>query len=73
VHQCFDTRRRGVRLLATPSTCAQFLPQANEFAVDARPPAYRRITLQPDGTLETEVVWVEPASGALDSAAGASA
>jgi len=73
VHQCFDTRRRGVRLLATPSTCAQFLPQANEFAVDARPPAYRRIALQPDGTLETEVVWVEPASGALDSAAGASA
>jgi Icc protein len=71
VHQCFDTRRRGVRLLATPSTCAQFLPQANEFAVDARPAAYRRIALQPDGTLDTEVVWVEAAAGALDSASGA--
>jgi Icc protein len=71
VHQSFDTRRRGVRLLATPSTCAQFLPQANEFAVDARPPAYRRIALQPDGTLDTEVVWVEAAAGALDSASGA--
>ena len=54
-----------------PSTCAQFLPQANEFAVDARPPAYRRIALQPDGTLDTEVVWVEAAAGALDSASGA--
>ena len=73
VHQCFDTRRRGVRLLATPSTCAQFLPQANEFAVDGRPPAYRRLTLQTDGTLETEVVWVDEAAAALDSASGASA
>ena len=73
VHQCFDSRRRGVRLLATPSTCAQFLPQANEFAVDARPPAYRRLTLQADGTLDTEVVWLDEAAAALGSAFGASA
>jgi Icc protein len=73
VHQCYDARRRGVRLLATPSTCAQFLPQANEFAVDGRPPAYRRLTLQSDGTLETDVVWVDEASAALGSASGASA
>jgi Icc protein len=73
VHQSFDTRRRGVRLLATPSTCAQFLPHANEFAVDGRPPAYRRLALHADGTLETEVVWLERASGALDSASGGSA
>ena len=59
VHQCFDARRHGVRLLATPSTCAQFLPLSDEFAIDARPPAYRRLTLLPDGTLETEVVWVD--------------
>jgi Icc protein len=73
VHQCFDSRRRGVRLLATPSTCAQFLPQANEFAVDARPPAYRRLTLQADGTLDTEVVWVDEAAATHGSAFGASA
>ncbi|HEY4972955.1 MAG TPA: hypothetical protein VII41_05060, partial [Steroidobacteraceae bacterium] len=73
VHQCFDARRRGVRLLATPSTCIQFLPQSNEFAIDARPPAYRRLALQADGTLDTEVVWVDAATAALDSASGASA
>src|ERR1700691_6122337 len=73
VHQSFDARRHGVRLLATPSTCAQFLPLSDDFAVDARPPAYRRLTLQPDGALETEVVWVEAAAGALDNASGASA
>ena len=68
VHQCFDERRRGVRLLATPSTCAQFLPLAADFSVDSRPPAYRRMTLHPDGTLDTEVVWVEQAVDGLERA-----
>jgi Icc protein len=68
VHQCLDGRRRGVRLLATPSTCGQFLPLSDEFAVDPRPPAYRRLTLQSDGGIETEVVWVEEAAGTLASA-----
>lgn len=66
VHQAYDGLRKNVRLLATPSTCAQFLPRADEFAVDARPPAYRTLQLQPDGTLVTEVVWVD------SSAAGSS-
>jgi len=68
VHQLFDARRRGVRLLATPATCAQFLPLSERFAVDGRPPAYRRLTLRADGTIETEVVWVEAAAEVRDSA-----
>ncbi|HWW19408.1 MAG TPA: metallophosphoesterase [Steroidobacteraceae bacterium] len=68
VHQCFDGRRQGVRLLATPSTGGQFLPLSDEFAIDQRPPAYRRLTLQSDGTIETEVVWVDEAASALVSA-----
>jgi len=59
VHQCLDTRRRDVRLLATPSTCVQFLPLSGEFALDQRPPAYRRLTLHADGSLDTQVVWLE--------------
>ena len=59
VHQAFDARRGGVRLLATPSTCAQFRPGTNEFAIDSLPPAYRTLQLRADGTLSTEVVWVE--------------
>jgi Icc protein len=66
VHQAYDSLRKNVRLLATPSTCAQFLPRADEFAVDARPPAYRTLELRPDGSLLTEVVWVD------SSAAGSS-
>jgi Icc protein len=65
VHQAFDSLRKGVRLLSTPSTCAQFMPRADQFEVDIRPPAYRTFELQSDGTLVTEVVWLE-----LERAAG---
>jgi 3',5'-cyclic-AMP phosphodiesterase len=58
VHQSHDSRRKGVRLLATPSTCAQFLPNSDHFAIDPSPPAYRRLTLRADGTIDTEVVRV---------------
>jgi 3',5'-cyclic-AMP phosphodiesterase len=59
VHQTYDGIRKNVRLLATPSTCAQFVPHSDEFAVDRRPPAYRTLELRSDGSLLTEVVWVE--------------
>jgi 3',5'-cyclic-AMP phosphodiesterase len=59
VHQAYEGLRKSVRLLATPSTCAQFVPRADEFAVDRRPPAYRTLELQADGSFLTEVVWVE--------------
>jgi Icc protein len=63
VHQSYDSLRKGVRLLATPSTCAQFLPNSEDFAVDARPPAYRTFQLRADGSLLTEVVWVDQHAG----------
>jgi len=59
VHQASDALRGAVRMLSTPSTCAQFLPLADQFEVDARPPAYRTFELRPDGTFVTEVVWVD--------------
>jgi Icc protein len=59
VHQAYEGLRKNVRLLGTPSTCAQFVPHADEFAVDRRPPAYRTLELKADGSLLTEVVWVE--------------
>jgi Icc protein len=68
VHQSFDQRRRGVRLLATPATCAQFLPGSDDFRVDQRPPAYRRLLLGADGTLETEVLWVAADAATLPAA-----
>jgi Icc protein len=60
VHQPYDGERRGVRLLGTPSTGAQFLPLSDRYAVDSRPPAYRRLELHPDGRIDSAVRWVEP-------------
>jgi Icc protein len=63
VHQTHDALRKGVRLLATPSTCAQFMPNSDDFALDPRPPAYRTLELRPDGSLLTEVVWLDQCLG----------
>ena len=58
VHQEYDAEHEGVRILGTPSTCRQFQPGSDDFAVDESPPAYRRIALNDDGSVETEIVWV---------------
>jgi 3',5'-cyclic-AMP phosphodiesterase len=58
VHQVYDGRRGDVRLFATPSTGAQFLPKSDRYAVDSLPPAYRQFELHADGRIETQVHWV---------------
>ena len=58
VHQAYDELHDGIRVVATPSTCRQFKPGSDEFAVDDKPPAYRRIELHADGGFETELIWV---------------
>jgi Icc protein len=61
VHQDYDAVHEGIRVLTTPSTCRQFLPHADEFAVDDNPPAYRCIELWQDGRVESKLVWVRSA------------
>ncbi len=58
VHQQSDRDIDGVRWLSTPATCGQFLPGSDEFATDDRPPAWRWLTLHPDGRIDTEVSWL---------------
>ena len=70
VHQVYDGRRGDVRLFATPSTGAQFLPLSDRYAVDTRPPAYRPFELHADGRIDSEIRWVE--SQGLRSAANGS-
>jgi Icc protein len=59
VHQALDRRRKGVRLMSTPSTCSQFLPNSDDFAIDKRGPGFRWLNLRSNGTIETEVVWLD--------------
>ena len=61
VHQASDRQRDGVRFLSSPSTCSQFLPASDEFAVDTRPPGMRWLALSSDGNVTTEVAWVDGA------------
>ncbi len=63
VHQASDRQRHGVRLMSTPSTCAQFLPNSDSFALDSRPPGYRWLNLMANGRIDTDVVWLEQTRG----------
>ena len=59
VHQAWDRELDGLRLIATPSTGSQFKPHTDDFEVDARPPAWRTLTLQADGRIQTRLNWLE--------------
>lgn len=58
-HQAFDSRQGKLKLLGTPSTCAQFLPGASDFALDTNAsPGGRWLDLYSDGRIDTEVFRV---------------
>ncbi|MGH8192936.1 MAG: metallophosphoesterase [Woeseiaceae bacterium] len=57
-HQQFEGLHESIRIIGTPSTCSQFKVASDTYAVDDKPPAYRRISLFPDGTVDTDVIWV---------------
>ena len=59
VHQEFDKVADGTRIIGTPSTCAQFKPLADDFMLDDNPPAYRRLALNADGSVDTELIWLD--------------
>lgn len=58
VHQAFDNEDPDLRIIGTPSTGRQFKPGSRDFAVDDRPPAYRQLEFEADGTFNTRLVWV---------------
>lgn len=66
IHQEFYAARNGVRLIGSPSTCIQFRPDSQEFALDLRPPGFRRLRLDGNGGIATEVVRLERMPAGLD-------
>lgn len=70
VHQEFDAihcypphgpgvaAHRHLRLLASPSTCVQFVPRSHAFKLDTAAPAYRWLKLHADGVIESGVQYV---------------
>lgn len=55
IHQEFSAIRNNVLLLGTPSTCAQFLPEAKQYGVDEKQPGYRWLILRNDGSIDTGI------------------
>ena len=58
-HQVVESRYRNISLLGTPSTCFQFKPRTEKFAIDDRKPGYRWLRLGGDGSVASEVRRVE--------------
>ena len=63
VHQAFEGEHESIRVIGTPSTCSQFMVASDEFALDDNPPAYRKISLHTNGSVEHELVWLDPDGG----------
>jgi Icc protein len=59
VHQEFARQHGRALVLTTPSTCAQFTPLTERCVMDLKPPGYRWLELLPDGSLRTEVKWLQ--------------
>jgi Icc protein len=54
-HQVVESSHRRIKLLGTPSTCMQFAPHTDRFALDDQPPGYRWLNLERDGGVSSTV------------------
>jgi Icc protein len=60
IHQPFDMSVDGVRVLGTPSSCFQFAPGGEKFAVESPSlPGFRWLELAEDGNISTDVGRLE--------------
>lgn len=70
VHQEVDSDHRGMRLMASPSTCVQFAPGSARFKADDQPPGYRWLDLHGDGRIESGVSRVTGVEFTVDLESG---
>jgi Icc protein len=68
VHQQYDGKQAHIRLMATPSTCIQFVAGQDDFAIDHCPPGYRWLALLPDGQIRSGVELLAEMPSGLDLA-----
>lgn len=55
VHQDFERLSNGVQYIASPSTCIQFKPNSDDFALDDLMPGYRCFELDQAGGMRSRV------------------
>jgi len=69
VHQAIDKLQNGVRFITTPSTCVQFKPNSDDFALDDVAPGYRYFSLKANGDIETIVERIDKDAFSVDASA----
>lgn len=70
VHQAYSSHYQQVELLSAPSTCIQFAPNSDDFAVDPLMPGYRQFQLHSDGSLDSQVKRISHREYAIDFQSG---
>ena len=66
IHQEYDNQRNGVRLLGSPSTCIQFKPGSDSFALEIIAPGYRWLVLYEDGRIGTGIARISEIPAGLE-------
>ncbi|MBV1898380.1 MAG: 3',5'-cyclic-AMP phosphodiesterase [Cycloclasticus sp.] len=66
VHQSFSSTIAGSPVYSTPSTCFQFKPFSQEFAIDNIAPGYRWLSLTTSGGIHTDVIRLATTPNNLD-------
>ncbi len=66
VHQAGDWIKNEVHFLTSPSTCVQFKPNSDDFALDDQAPGYRYLSLNKDGSIETKIERIEQGEFIVD-------
>ena len=67
VHQAGDTMKNGVYFMTTPSTCVQFKPNSDDFALDSEAPGYRYLSLAKGGDISTHIERIEKGEFTVDA------
>lgn len=68
VHQEFVSQYAHFALYSSPSTCIQFKPNSQDFALDEKMPGYRWFDLSPEGNLMTGIERIPEKTYGIDFA-----
>ena len=66
IHQVFEATRGSVQIWSCPSTCIQFKPYSETFAVDNLPPGYRWFDLYADGRIDSGISRIAQMPAGVD-------
>lgn len=68
-HQDYASHYQGIPVFTSPSTCIQFLPHSQDFALDTLGPGYRWIEIDQNGKYSTGVARVKDFENTADFSA----